>query len=469
METNNSHKYDVFVSYSRSDYDKSDPNNLIGKIIKLFDENNISYFFDQSEVTPGDNYATVITEAILDSETFLFISTENSNSSIWTKKEIALAHHYKKSIVPVRADESFYNSAVAFFLADIDYINGSDHNYAIEKLTKGIVNPIRQKAEAKRLEAKKKKEIELKEKAKKEKEQEQLITSIRLDIAQLESDEKSMDIKRDKIKLQINKVENEEKKAELSSLLTQTYTDIKSLESKVDTLESIIRDNNQTISEKERIIQEQDSIIQDKDRQIKKNESCTTQPSSLEFDIRKYSKEHSLMTNIIISFAALVLLCLPIYVKYDYFSTIPSKAALINDLGFYDNIGDKLQSYIYVLYAESLIACGIIAIYILSLMFRKFRINLLIHTGIISVLFILLCIGEEYIRIRAASTNAKILIMIITYLIAISSFYIKNKKTGTNSMHDLKYETFFGFFNPKKHIEIVVVAFLILFTFCSFF
>lgn len=465
METNNSHKYDVFVSYSRSDYDKSDPHNLIGKIIKLFDENNISYFFDQSEVTPGDNYATVITEAILDSETFLFISTENSNSSIWTKKEIALAHHYKKSIVPVRADESFYNSAVAFFLADIDYINGSDHNYAIEKLTKGIINPIRQKAEAKRLEAKKKKEIELKEKAKKEKEQEQLITSIRLDIAQLESDEKSMDIKRDKIKLQINKVENEEKKAELSSLLTQTYTDIKSLENKVDTLESIIRDNNQTISEKERIIQEQDSIIQDKDRQIKKNESCTTQPSSLEFDIRKYSKEHSLMTNIIIPFAALVLLCLPIYVKYVYF--ILSKAALINNLSFYDNIGDKIQSYIYVLYAESLIACGIIATYILSLIFRKFRINLLIHIGIISVLFILFCIGEAYIDITVASTYA--IIMIITYLIAISSFYIKNKKTGTNSMHDLKYETFFGFFNPKKHIEIVFVAFLIIFTFCSFF
>ena len=47
--------YDVFISYSRSDYKNHDgdiiPNNVISKIKKILDENDITYWIDENGIS----------------------------------------------------------------------------------------------------------------------------------------------------------------------------------------------------------------------------------------------------------------------------------------------------------------------------------------------------------------------------------------------------------------------------------
>jgi hypothetical protein len=89
-------EYDVFISYARKDYvdenNKVIPGNIVSKIKHLFDANDITYWFDENGVFSGDAFASVIAQSIRSSKIFLFISSENSNASIWTSNEIATAH-----------------------------------------------------------------------------------------------------------------------------------------------------------------------------------------------------------------------------------------------------------------------------------------------------------------------------------------------------------------------------------------
>ena len=61
---NNSILYDVFVSYSRSDYKNEDgdiiPGNIISQIKKVLEENNISYWIDENGISNGDEFAKLI-------------------------------------------------------------------------------------------------------------------------------------------------------------------------------------------------------------------------------------------------------------------------------------------------------------------------------------------------------------------------------------------------------------------------
>lgn len=280
METTKNYTYDVFISYSRSDYDKKDPNNLIVNILKLFDQNRVKYFFDQSEVVAGDEYASIITNAIIESETFLFISTENANSSVWTSKEIALANHYKKKIIPIRADESFYNSSIVFYLADIDYIDGSNTDKVLERLAKSVVAPIKEKLEKleqeekrKQEEEKKKREEEQRKEEEKKREQESLISSIKLDIAQLESDEKTLNITKEKIKLQIEKVESKETRDELSSMLSASKPEEdKSLQNKIVDLENELKSKEDELKSKVVAIEKIKQDLIEKENALTKSE-----------------------------------------------------------------------------------------------------------------------------------------------------------------------------------------------------
>lgn len=140
MATN---KYDVFISYSRIDYKDSNnepiPNNVISKIISAFKKNHISYWIDENGIYTGDNFAPKIAEAIKNSSVFVFVSTENSNSSQWTQNEVCVAQQFKKPILPIKCDDSAYATSVIMYLAMLDYCdykNGPDT--AIQQLVDSV-------------------------------------------------------------------------------------------------------------------------------------------------------------------------------------------------------------------------------------------------------------------------------------------------------------------------------------------
>ena len=136
-------KYDVFISYSRVDYKDANnepiPNNVISKITSAFKKNHISYWIDEDGIYTGDNFAPKIAEAINDASVFVFVSSENSNSSKWVQNEVGVALEYRKPILPIKCDYSPYATSVIMYLATLDfcdYRNNSDK--AIEKLVNSV-------------------------------------------------------------------------------------------------------------------------------------------------------------------------------------------------------------------------------------------------------------------------------------------------------------------------------------------
>ena len=161
------YKYDVFISYSRKDYKdeatKAEiPGNPITAITEAFDKNNISYWIDLEGIYSGQEFRDKIIDAIATSNVFLFVSSHNSNKSIWTKREILEASDSGKDIIPFKIDDCEYDRSVKFELRPFDFIEYySDKDEAIQKLVRSV-NMYKEelaRKEKKQLEAKLKAEI----------------------------------------------------------------------------------------------------------------------------------------------------------------------------------------------------------------------------------------------------------------------------------------------------------------------
>lgn len=136
-------KCDVFISYARADYkdenNKPIPNNVISKITSAFKENNISYWIDEDGIYTGDNFAKIIAKAIKNASVFVFVSTENSNASLWAQNEVCVAREYKKPILPIKCDESIYADSVIMYLQSLDYCDYKSHpKTAINQLVQSV-------------------------------------------------------------------------------------------------------------------------------------------------------------------------------------------------------------------------------------------------------------------------------------------------------------------------------------------
>ena len=120
-------QYDVFISYSRRDYIDENgnplPENIISKIKDALKKNGITYWIDEDGINSGDEFARLIIRSIKESSVLLFVSTENSNRSEWTRKEIASAIAYKKKIIPFKYDDTPFNDSLLLYLADLDFIS----------------------------------------------------------------------------------------------------------------------------------------------------------------------------------------------------------------------------------------------------------------------------------------------------------------------------------------------------------
>ena len=128
-------KYDVFISYSRKDKNK------VSRVVKLLRERGYSVWIDTDGIESGEEFQRVIVEAIENSKLVIFFSSESSNSSRWSNKEIALAINENKYIIPIRLDSSSYNNNIKFGLIDVDYVDLTDStNYDenIQRLLKSL-------------------------------------------------------------------------------------------------------------------------------------------------------------------------------------------------------------------------------------------------------------------------------------------------------------------------------------------
>lgn len=136
-------KYDVFISYSRKDYVDAHknviPGNEVSKIKDALKESGVTYWFDEDGVYSGDAFAEKIVRSIKASRVFVFLSTYNSNQSEWTASEISTANMLKKTIIPVRIDDSVYHDSVILYLSRLSHVDYHDNpEKGLEELVRSI-------------------------------------------------------------------------------------------------------------------------------------------------------------------------------------------------------------------------------------------------------------------------------------------------------------------------------------------
>jgi hypothetical protein len=114
-------KFDVFISYSRKDTAIAD------QICEAFDKHGITYFIDRQGI--GGEFPDVLADAICDSSLFLYLASENSYESKFTKSEITFAFHKKphNSILPYLIDNSTLPLAIEFTFSSINWRNIQEH------------------------------------------------------------------------------------------------------------------------------------------------------------------------------------------------------------------------------------------------------------------------------------------------------------------------------------------------------
>ncbi|MBO5805294.1 MAG: toll/interleukin-1 receptor domain-containing protein [Tidjanibacter sp.] len=127
----------VFISYSRKDYVTESGAHIEGSIVQqvkdLLQASGISYWFDEEGIYTGAEFMGLIAKAIEEADVFLFISTENSNSSQWVQKELACANELGKWLVPVKAVEK-YPASISIWLAGKDHLDYYHNPESIAKL-----------------------------------------------------------------------------------------------------------------------------------------------------------------------------------------------------------------------------------------------------------------------------------------------------------------------------------------------
>ena len=130
-------KYDVFISYSRMD------GSTASEICRELEKYNISYFIDIKGIGAGEVIPEVLTNAIKDSNLFLFLGSANSYGSRYCIKEVTYAEKNKdrNAIVPYLIDNTPLPNDLDFMLVDINQI--SKREYSVPELVAMLADKLK--------------------------------------------------------------------------------------------------------------------------------------------------------------------------------------------------------------------------------------------------------------------------------------------------------------------------------------
>ena len=126
-------KYDLFISYSRKDFDEV--SSLLETIKTAIP--NLSYWFDIDGIESGDEFEDKIISAIDNSSYVLFALSENSIQSQWTKDEVMYAKNTDKKVIPVLLKGAQMKGWFLFKFGRIDCID-STNTLQMEKLLQNL-------------------------------------------------------------------------------------------------------------------------------------------------------------------------------------------------------------------------------------------------------------------------------------------------------------------------------------------
>lgn len=126
-------KYDVFISYSRKDFDEVSA--LMEAIRKEIPD--LSMWFDVNGIESGDDFEEKIIDAIDNSSFLMFALSDNSLDSEWTKKEVMYAKNTGKRVVPVLLKGAQLKSWFLFKFSTTDCIDSTNRVH-MDKLCRNL-------------------------------------------------------------------------------------------------------------------------------------------------------------------------------------------------------------------------------------------------------------------------------------------------------------------------------------------
>ena len=126
-------KYDVFISYSRKDFDE------VSSILEFLKTSipGLTYWFDIDGIESGDEFEDKIISAIDNSAYVLFALSENSISSGWTKDEVMYAKNTDKKVIPLLLKGAEMKGWFLFRFGRIDCID-TTNPLQMEKLFQNL-------------------------------------------------------------------------------------------------------------------------------------------------------------------------------------------------------------------------------------------------------------------------------------------------------------------------------------------
>lgn len=144
VKDSHAEKPKVFISYARKDcIDDNgtvDPDNVVYKVRGALEQAGLSVWMDVTGILSGDEFAGAITDGIRACKVVVFISSESSNASKNCTREMAIADRYGKPVIPLRIDDSDYNSRIAFYLATANWTDyHPDSAKAIESVVESVM------------------------------------------------------------------------------------------------------------------------------------------------------------------------------------------------------------------------------------------------------------------------------------------------------------------------------------------
>lgn len=134
----------IFISYSRID------KNIVFPFVKRIEQElNTTCWIDFEGIESGSQFEEVIVNAIDESRVVLFMLSDSSINSMWTRREVLYAEDEGKKIVPIVIDGKGLRKWFKFHFGNVDYIDIQDEEQC-DKLLNNLASWIEVKRMSKK-------------------------------------------------------------------------------------------------------------------------------------------------------------------------------------------------------------------------------------------------------------------------------------------------------------------------------
>jgi formylglycine-generating enzyme required for sulfatase activity len=111
----------AFLSYSRRDIQEAQ------RLQRSLESAGVRCWHDETWLTPGEDFALEITRGIRESEVFILLLSKASNESDFVRREVAIAHHFGRPVLPFALDDVELSDGLLPYLIRLHVWNSREH------------------------------------------------------------------------------------------------------------------------------------------------------------------------------------------------------------------------------------------------------------------------------------------------------------------------------------------------------